>query len=252
MQKYNEGSGLKVEDIAVIIPFYKSQLNELETKSLLQCVQILHRYKLVFIHPEGLDLSMCMSLAPNSICESFRSYYFKSILRYNRLLISPSFYRRFSDYKYILIYQLDAWVFFDAIVEWCDKGYDYIGAPWIEEPEGGWTSSLLPFTRLCVGLVGNGGLSLRKVSSHLKISTCLRLVSSLYFYNEDFFWSFVVPKLFRRFSLPGVDEALRFAVEQNPRETFELNGRQLPFGCHAWHYRDTAFWKDYIPFDPEE
>jgi hypothetical protein len=36
--------------------------------------------------------------------------------------LSASFYERFLDTKYILIYQLDAFVFKDELQEWCDKG----------------------------------------------------------------------------------------------------------------------------------
>jgi hypothetical protein len=31
-----------------------------------------------------------------------------------------------------------------------------------------------------------------------------------------------------------------------PRLCFELNGRKLPFGCHAWQRYDRGFWEPYL------
>ena len=45
-------------------------------------------------------------------------------------MLSPEFYRRFSDTDYILVCQLDAYIFRDELLSWCKKEYDYIGAPW--------------------------------------------------------------------------------------------------------------------------
>ena len=38
-------------------------------------------------------------------------------------------YSRFEKYEYMLIYQLDAFVFSDRLMEFVEAGYDYIGAP---------------------------------------------------------------------------------------------------------------------------
>lgn len=65
----------------------------------------------------------------------FPDTYFKGIAGYNRLMMSPEFYETFAQWEYILIYQTDAWVFSDRLSEWCSKGYDYIGAPWIPKPK---------------------------------------------------------------------------------------------------------------------
>ena len=36
----------------------------------------------------------------------------------------------------MLIYQLDAYVFKDELLNWANKGYDYIGAPWLPWKNG--------------------------------------------------------------------------------------------------------------------
>jgi hypothetical protein len=82
------------------------------------------------VQPEGLENDYHKKYSNISV-ESFPKRYFENIEGYNELLLSASFYERFLDTKYILIYQLDAFFFKDELQEWCDRGYDYIGAPWI-------------------------------------------------------------------------------------------------------------------------
>lgn len=88
---------------------------------------------------------------------------FQSVESYSKLLVSEEFYRTFNDYEYVLIYQTDCLVFSDKLEEWCHAGWDYIGAPWFkgfspDSTDGMWA-------------VGNGGLSLRKVSAALNVLT---------------------------------------------------------------------------------
>ena len=56
----------------------------------------------------------------------------QSVGTYNQMMVERDFYKRFVEYEYILIYQLDAFVFRDELEQFCDYGYDYIGAPWIK------------------------------------------------------------------------------------------------------------------------
>ena len=67
------------------------------------------------------------------------------------------FYNGFRKYKFMLVHQLDAYVFKDDLLYWTKQGYDYIGAPWFEGMDNaGTNASLLPE-------IGNGGFSLRKI-----------------------------------------------------------------------------------------
>jgi hypothetical protein len=169
---------------------------------------------------------------------------------------------------------LDAFVFSDQLDEWCAMGYDYIGAPWIAKDKS--------FHFLGVG---NGGLSLRKISSHKRVlRTFCRLQSNLqtlkwysnfnlkgkvgyfsefllrllglrgntrwqfndYRGNEDEFWSHM-GSLFSWFKIPDAAIALQFSFEMCPEELFVLNGNKLPFGCHAWYKGDQInFWRPFI------
>ena len=120
--------------VKVVIPIYQDSLSQQERKSLLQVYKILQMHPLVVIKPNHLDLSELATEFPKLSFISFADFYFKGISGYNRLMLAKEFYERFLDCTYILIYQLDAYVFRDELKEWCNKGYDYIGAPWLQRP----------------------------------------------------------------------------------------------------------------------
>lgn len=232
---------------AVVIPVYKSSLNDNELISLKRTVSLLYNYDIILVGPENLDYSIYIKEYKDFKIELFRSAYFNNISGYNQLMMSSSFYDRFKNYDYILICQLDAYVFKDELLEWCQKNYDYIGAPWIVAPPtvSNNKKPLIDFAKKMVGTVGNGGFSLRKVKTHLRISKTLSLFKKFFPKNEDFFWCYIVPKFFK-FKRPTASEALNFAFELAPALSFKKNNKQLPFGCHAWEKYEPEFWKDYI------
>ena len=63
---------------------------------------------------------------------------------------------------------------------------------------------------------------------------------------NDLFWSFDAVHYLPTYKVAPVEEGLRFAFEASPRMCFELNQRQLPFGCHAWTKFDRAFWEPHL------
>src|SRR6266487_2982895 len=122
------------KEVAVVIPVYRPQMTAYEEISLNQCLKILGRYPLIFISPDDLDMSSYLTRAPHAEVRTFASSHFQNLDAYDRLLLSKPFYDRFRDYRYILIYQLDAFVFSDQLEDWCARGFDYVGAPWIDLP----------------------------------------------------------------------------------------------------------------------
>jgi hypothetical protein len=112
-------------------------------------------YDKFLVIPEGLALSR-----PGFAVRRFAPSFFRSVGAYSNLLLTRGFYEAFAGYDYILIYQFDCLVFSDRLREWCEAGYDYIGAPWFESH----TDPSLELAK-----VGNGGLSLRRVSSFLAV-----------------------------------------------------------------------------------
>ncbi len=230
--------------VEVLIPIYKTSISGNELKSLEQCRTVLTNHTKIFIHPTDLDLSFYKKKFPEIEFRGFDQDFFEDIVGYNRLLLSPLFYESFST-DYILIYQLDAWVFRDELLDWCQKGYDYIGAPNAEKGSGNnsWQDNLLG------NHVLNGGLSLRNTKACLKAVKIHELVFKKGFKgNEDTYFSACYARFFFvRFllKLPKYRIALKFAFEKTPKEAFKLNNHTLPFGCHAYEKYDYDFWKEY-------
>ena len=251
--------------VSVVIPLYKTDLDENEILSLNQCLKVLKNYPITFIIPNSLDFSKITSAfkALNTATiylERFEDEHFSGIFAYNNLMLSYKFYERFLKYKYILIYQLDVFVFRDELADWCNKDYDYIGAPW------------LPSKHIFYDLfnkerqfkkksnrryykVGNGGFSLRKVESFYRISKDhFNVIEDHKIenpnYMEDIFWSILVLEIEPNFKIPNYKEAVSFAFDKKPNIAFQLNDKKLPFGCHGFQKKKVKkFWdkilKDY-------
>lgn len=220
-----------MEMAAVLIPVYKNELSRSEMISLRQCKRILNRYPVILVTSETLNIEN--SELSGWPVERYSNCYFDGIAGYNQLMLSKEFYQRFEAYSYILIYQLDAFVFFDRLQEFCELGYDYIGAPWL----GGYRYIDGPERRYLY--VGNGGFSLRRVSAFLDILD--GEVSQGISDPEDVFWASR-----KELAIAPVETAISFAFEGLVRKSFELNHRKLPFGCHAWYNYDFEFFRPYI------
>ncbi len=119
--------------MVVVVPVYRASLTREEEISLRRtCMVFGERRRIVVVQPYGLDLSGLADKHPCLQFETFPPDYFSGIRGYNRLMTSKTFYGRFADYEYILIVQLDAYIFRDELDEWCVRGYDYVGAPWLQ------------------------------------------------------------------------------------------------------------------------
>ena len=248
----------------IVVPIYKTVMSELEQVSFSQLIAVLGNHPISIIKPKSLDLSDLGKAHPELKFEDFDDDFFKGIPGYNRLMMSEEFYARFADSEYILIYQLDAYVFSDQLTEWCNKGYDYIGAPWLLKPMYKWwffrfTSWIKrkycdytgkPNGQITWYKVGNGGLSLRRVDSHLRAVRELKdtvthflTVKRHHTFNEDVFFSVEVNKHGLGFKYPAWQEALGFSFDKYPALCYKLNGNKLPFGCHSWYKRKMKkFW----------
>jgi len=256
----------------VLIPLYKQSMTLSEMFSFKNTLSVLSKHDICVVCPKRLSdyLSVLKKeTLLNFDVEYFADRYFSDLRGYNHLLMSAGFYLRFDSYEYILIVQTDALVFSDQLEEWCDRNYSYVGAPWFQGIE-------CPDLPLSLFGVGNGGFSLRKVRDFIKVLSFpkyipyvsykvpprrngirrlvrfikQRIIFSYNYYpfranvNEDIFWGWLVPGCCDFFSVPSAEAAIPFAFELAPEYLFELNGRQLPFGCHAWEKYNLQFWRD--------
>lgn len=243
---------------AVIIPIYKTVLSKTEEMSLQQCLRVLGNYDIIMVCPKKFNKDKFKDI--NVKFEEFEEQYFKNIEGYNKLLLQSYFYERFLNYDYILIYQLDAFVFKDELENWCNKGYDYIGAPWLATKNltskifNVFASKKLKQRKSIWYKVGNGGLSLRKTKSFYEISNKLADVITIHLKNkeeifgiEDVFWSLKAPEYFPNFSIPDYKEAAKFALDRKPKIGFKINNSELPFACHGFNKPKVInFWMPII------
>lgn len=265
--------------VAVVVPMHnRSELTPDEQISFRHLTHYLHAYDKYLVVPESLDLSL-----PGCSLKRFGNEYFGSVVANTRLFLSEDFYLAFAEYQYILIYHLDALVFSDQLLAWCDMDFDYIGPPWIHCPDSPWVKE---------PRVGNGGLSLRKIDSFLKVfrsdvywmdpeeywrkqwggmpaylralNLPRKFVKRWFRFNnarremaqwhlrpdgtrnEDHFWSDRARHYFPEFKVASVEVGLRFAFEVAPRLCYDMNHGRLPFGCHAWPRYDRSFWEPYL------
>ena len=265
------------ERVAIVVPNYKEVLSPAEAFSLHRLTELYGNRPLFALLPEHAPE------AAKAIPTRFQPlvFPFRTLLDYSSLLVNPCFYERFRDFAFILIHQLDVYLFSDRLDHWCSLGFDYVGAPIFEgfqppDPHGK------------MRWVGNGGFSLRRVDAALRVlrskrryrtfsasvrearasglprlaawRKCLHRLTLVDngvqaavrdSHHEDMFWATGAEHFYPPFRRPEAAQALDFAFEYAPRYCFEMNGGRLPFGCHAWQKYDPEFWREHIPFREE-
>jgi hypothetical protein len=261
--------------VAIVVPLSnRSELTPAEEVSLRHLRRHLNHYDKFAVAPEGLPISL-----DGFEIKPFPTKFFGSADNYKRMVLSRGFYEAFSDYEYILTYHLDALVFSDDLLSWCDRGYDLIGPPWVAHPDA------LTQGTIYEGKVGNTGFCLKKVQTFLRLfgskkfsphpfqrwrshlSRQIRAgernpIALLGFLSPDqnriasevanWPWSeerFLLARASHYlpdFRVAPLEEALKFGFEIVPRHCYELNQHTLPFGCHAWERYDPAFWEPFL------
>jgi hypothetical protein len=264
--------------VTVVVIAYTATPSPSEEASFIQCLRVLGRHGIAIVCPDSLELSRYLTLcsgfgiAPD--VRRFADTWLSSVSSYNKFMLQPELYKCFASYDYILIYQLDAWVFKDDLKKWCAKEFTYIGAPFFND-----RGEIFPFP-------GNGGFSLRHVASFIALlegncrpeqwnyafllakiptHTAFRSVvkrilhvveltfcrfSPLWYCrlhreHEDFLFAKAF-KFMGKGKVPSPYDAAFFAFERFPRKMFALTGGVLPFGCHAFEKYDVAFWRPWI------
>mgnify|MGYP006988917870 CR=1 FL=1 len=219
--------GNSKQPVVIVVPIYRTEFLWYEKISLERLYAVLPQYPIVFVVPKGLELPDWLRRG-NEVAE-FPAEFFTGVVAYSRLLLSQDFYARFRDFEYMLIYQLDAFVFVDLLQEFCSLGYDYIGGPWqlqnsLQQVRPG---------KYKIYHVGNGGLSLRRIEA------CRRLLAKCQGnprysgWGEDTFWG-IAGHEDSEFRLAPLRIAYAFSIDTLAERCYRKNGNQLPFGCHGW------------------
>lgn len=233
------------KEIVIVVPIYREINDITERLSLEQLYRVLGSYDIIFVAPERME-KYCHQRG--FFACFFKDRYFSSTSTYSELLLSDAFYAQFTKYEYMLVYQLDAFVFSDELLYFCELGYDYIGAP---------VPRSVPEWKKIRAVVGNGGLSLRKISSVRRILSSFQKIcgygniDSLFYKYEDLFFGYCGSSGEIDFKVPDVQIALKFAVDENVSHIFQrLSKTSLPFGCHGWSR--AAMYPIWRPFITED
>ena len=261
-------------NIAVVVPIYKKQkeLSDEDKSFIIQIKKIFYRRTIFLVLPKSIEQEWTDDNNFNVI--PFEDKFFKNKLSYSNLLCKELFYNCFIDFDYIQVVQTDCWVFDDKLDYFISENFDYIGAPWMVNGFEG-----KPIPKLWK--VGNGGFSLRKVSTFLYIIDQINnsktgllpvfqdtrkgligvlktrgLRNNLRHYiksppGEDIFWSIYVPAIFNdnEFKIADLLTAANYSFEVLPEFLFnEITAKRLPMGCHNWMNNNPDFWKNYINY----
>lgn len=255
-----------MESVRIVVPLYKRSLDNLEHISLSRSLDVLKKHAFSIICPKDLDLTSIepMFAGVDYDVRRFDPEFFKGISGYNRLMLSPELYTNFADCKYMLICQTDVFVFSDQLLFWCAKNYDYIGAPWMASHQNGLKRLFYKiehfFTKKEKSVhhffkVGNGGFSLRKVETMLRIVSELNDEAHFFaeqrderkYHQEDVFISVFAPTKIPGITIPDYKEAVSFAMDRKPHLAYKLNNKQLPFACHGFNKTKVReFWMPII------
>ena len=268
----------------VIIPFHKERMSDAEHLSLINTIKTLKAWDVLLILPKHVDASGFERIRRKEKVKfriaNLPSGMMGSIERYNQMCLNPKFYEMFEKFEYLLIVHLDAWIFKDELDRWLDSEFDYVGAP-LFLPQRGRNlfqkvrnKKVNNLWRHMIPEVGNGGLSLRKVSAHIEVLNHDKarldhrlFLVYLHFLIRNFHWKFlgiflrhlydahknsseyrkkhlvyedvfisgVLNLLNRHFKVAPARTSLAFALETHQKQILTTNSNlALPLGLHGW------------------
>jgi hypothetical protein len=253
----NELSNLELKNLQNLLNLNKSKYDVVFTLPIwCKETKIVQEFKQVRFH-----------FVDNKILNSNKSY--------NKFLISKEYYINFKNYNYLLLYQLDTWVFSLQLENILLNEFDFIGAPILSEDR-----------HFPIEIIDgcNGGVSIRKVDTFIKIldreyifslydlyshigfgnkinqpfKRLLKILFSRFIFftkpnvlwpfhlNEDLFWTVIIPNKFSDFKISDFKTSMHFCFDQEPQFLYNLNNNELPLFAHAIEKYDFKFWEPFI------
>ncbi len=231
--------------VCIIIPIYKSKFSKREETAVINNCNKLKGMSIYFIAPCGINVCYYQKVCPKVKIVFFEKNYFKNVASYNRLMLLGNFYKKFSSYQYMLICQPDVWLIKgrDELLKFCRLELSYIGAPWVPyylfHPLNKRDKQFIHRFGNTKLYIGNGGLSLRKISDFREILKTHFILSKMWIQNEDLFYSYVLKKNANKYKMPNIEIAKRFSLETECKKIMQKE-HIVPFGVHGYdkHYRE--------------
>ena len=242
LNEYNLGIK-KSTDCIIIIPLYKDYLYDYEEISLKQCINVLsEKYFINFIIPNNLSIDNLFNKYNINIKYNidydviyFDHKFFESINVFNKLLTNTILYDlivNHVNYKYMLLYELDGFVFYDNLQYWIDKDYDYVGSLSFED-NSIYDSDKINYYHII------GGVSLRKIEYERQIIKYFQENSK---YLDENIWEDMLLSLYsNNCKLVLANETFDFCWTHNYDKSYVLNNFKLPMFLHQYQ-KDNKFY----------
>lgn len=245
------------QKVGVVIISHRESLSENEILSLRQCMNIFRSRPIYICCSTHFDTRVYTDVAAefDTDCRIIRMdpVFFHVDQTRQLLMRTPQFYNYFTDFEYVLTYQLDCWVFRDDLDNFCESGYDYLCAPLVEECKDISTQNfILPEIII-------SGLMMTKVSAMIKcIYMQLRddlmhnyksILSKPYISDKKSMGSYLT-SINSEFKTAPEDICMEFAFGAKPRQFYEKI-KKLPCCCKGYVYHDKEFWSKFIPIAEE-
>ncbi len=259
----------------VIVPTHRARFSEHEAYSMERLKRLLPNTKILLVIPASQHVGELCRVLPSAEPLHVPDECMRSVVAYNRLMISPRIWDLLGSYSHALIHEPDAILLRGDLREWCMQRWSYVGAPWFQHYTNA-DSNSPP-----IG-VGNFGLSLHNLRDVRRVlhsnkrwygpyqivadlaktltrrrnrmsamraalkqgqesAGRMRGASMVFDGYCDTFWCRMAAKVDPDYLVAPIETALKFAWEATPRRCFELNRGRLPFGLHAWQRYDHAF-----------
>jgi hypothetical protein len=216
-----------------VVPAYKAVPTDSEVLALAQ-LKRLSVENITLVCPNYLDISAYLALVSDLHVVRLPKEHFINVQSYNALMLQPWFYELFkSDYEWMLIHQLDAFLLSNQIQKFCELGYHYYGAPWLI----GFPQYRFLLNRWPIKInrkrfqVGNGGLSLRHLEKTVDLLQRKQGHISNTFFMEDAFFGYW-GSIDASFHACPAHIAAIFSLESHPENWIKLT-KILPMGFHG-------------------
>ena len=173
-----------------VTPIWKPQLEPSEKMNLRSSLTSASGRQLEFLAPQTLDVGVYRTQFPHVAIRRVDDRHLRSVQTYNAMMLQPDFYRMYSEFELLAIVQTDAFLVRTlSLVDFAEV--DYLGAPWarglkyltvgsrliVTTPQEHSRFAVRPLIMRLVGRtawVGNGGLSIRRVSSLIQVTEQLQ------------------------------------------------------------------------------
>lgn len=226
-----------------VVPAYKTVPTPSEALALAQ-LKHLSVENITLVCPNYLDVSAYLALVSDLHVVRLPEEHFINVQSYNTLMLQPWFYELFtSDYEWMLIHQLDAFLLSNQIQKFCELGYHYYGAPWLI----GFPQYRFLFNRHPIKInwrrfqVGNGGLSLRHLEKTVDLLQRKQDHVSKAFFMEDAFFGYW-GSMDEYFRACPINIAATFSLESHPEHWVKFTNK-LPMGFHGYEVWSQDFYK---------